>query len=1435
MMFDKIIKAQDIDCEFLPKTLAEIIYSPLPHRNENYDVIYSHLGEQLITIQLSDLRIITYCLSEKLRSYGLKTGDTIMLASFSSSNELANALIFTAAACIGIRVFLPIFPEPAEFENWKKQTDFSCFIMPLHDILQLKGHEREKDVIASLQKQCEENQLLFLDSFQDFSIENLIIQTREKENRLDQYLMPKGNISPQTEAVIFSTSGTSGKSKLVVYTHEALINCCQAWQHAGLFSKELFGNAGLSPLFTHTIGIRSFINSIWSGNPFCIVLTDWFLTKPEVVRYLLLSMKPGHLIAGPSFFNTLLELFRQFPELKDGMNQSLKAAISIGAPFNDNTAVKFKSATGVTLWNAFGTTETLMVLLNKPVNEKKCITYSLGSPLPGVTLGLQKTGEESIYELFIHTVFQSCETIGNQHPGDFFETGDLVLFDEINGNIFFHQRKCSDFIKDEFGVKIPLNALRNYYDCLYKISKHIEWIPLVNIPGLAALIFLSPPATRTQQKEIGALIKNTNEGLKQNIEPFEYTHRHLERFSLVYEQVPLSPKGTVSKDQTYKKYEQIISDLRNPFVYDHKIEITETGDKSFLYKYSNPHMAELLEAIKLDKVYVKGEGDYLFYKDGEMLQGVLDLIGGFGANLLGHDHPKIKQAILQFIESGHPALNNQGSQYYYPALLARELNRLFSKSTGKYFKVLFGNSGTEATEIAIHHAYFEWREKIEKLRDEQSRLYGGMPGLQVAEVWDHNIQLLENSTPCLLVVDNCFHGYSSGARSLLNHKKKRYLFSGLLAPHPLNVSDADEDWEMQITQHIQNNVIELQLFQMQNGSCILEPVRFSTIIASIIEPVRGEGGIYELNPAMADFFAKQNFPLISDEIQCGLGRTGSFPSYQQASYYLLGKSLGGGIEKISAILIDDRRFKPNFTKYFNSTFANGEFAAYTALSTLKIIEEDNLVEMARVKGERFKSMIQQTASRFPTIIESINGKGLIIGIHFNPLMGKDDNFLRILIDNELAGYLFSGWLLNRHHIRVLPSLSKPNSLRIEPSCYLKEEEMQVFCDALAELCALCEQKQIYELCKFLMNEDPYPDKMYPVFSGLFPQQIEQPATDAVKAGFIANFTLPHRELQIMVPDFQKASDTGLRILFKRLQILMEGKPLKIMGLNLLDGKVHFTFYILPFGTSELEVVNRWGKKRFHIAQIQKTINKLTKEGMKCISLGAHTSIITGNGLNLAERNSCKILTGNTLTVASCLYYLNKFLKNKLINPVSAFTIAIVGASGNVGTGLVDCLNDPYYAEYKIILTGNNEKRLVSIKEKLYAFNKNVECTDDLFELRRANVIICCTNTNDPIIFSHHIRKDMPVFIIDISVPFAVSEEVKKLNTIYFCREASSAYLPGSPELLFSSHTPKGKIFCCAAESMLCALYDLQLPLKGRIKSESVKKIIPLAIELGLLK
>ncbi len=130
-------------------------------------------------------------------------------------------------------------------------------------------------------------------------------------------------------------------------------------------------------------------------------------------------------------------------------------------------------------------------------------------------------------------------------------------------------------------------------------------------------------------------------------------------------------------------------------------------------------------------------------------------------------------------------------------------------------------------------------------------------------------------------------------------------------------------------------------------------------------------------------------------------------------------------------------------------------AACAGLAALQVIVKEKYAETARRKGIVFLNKLLRISEKYPDIIESVEGKGLMLGIHFKNSLGKKNILLRALYENEVLGYLFSGWLFHNKNIRVLPSLSKPESLRLEPSVYIREENMDDFCIALDEICSLC--------------------------------------------------------------------------------------------------------------------------------------------------------------------------------------------------------------------------------------------------------------------------------------------------------------------------------------------------------------------------------------------
>jgi hypothetical protein len=87
---------------------------------------------------------------------------------------------------------------------------------------------------------------------------------------------------------------------------------------------------------------------------------------------------------------------------------------------------------------------------------------------------------------------------------------------------------------------------------------------LKNKPGLAALLFIKDRSVDNSLNRITGLIKNINQQLKNDLDPFEYGHRHLAKVSIVYDSIPLTAKGTISRVIINEQYRSLIDDLVNP-------------------------------------------------------------------------------------------------------------------------------------------------------------------------------------------------------------------------------------------------------------------------------------------------------------------------------------------------------------------------------------------------------------------------------------------------------------------------------------------------------------------------------------------------------------------------------------------------------------------------------------------------------------------------------------------------------------------------------------------------------------------------------------------------------------------------------------------------------------------------------------------------------
>ena len=760
---------------------------------------------------------------------------------------------------------------------------------------------------------------------------------------------------------------------------------------------------------------------------------------------------------------------------------------------------------------------------------------------------------------------------------------------------------------------------------------------------------------------------------------------------------------------------------------------------------------------------------------------------------------------------------------------------MVGKITGHSYTTIFGSTGSEAVEIALHHALFEWKKKIEYLEQSQYQRYGAEAANLLKDVWESNKAILAKTRVHVIALKNSFHGSTSGSRSLLANTEKREAFKNILGISPIFIDDMSARWDEQLEKEVESKTVKLQEVVYRNKKYTRRDVNVRTIIASIAEPILGEGGIRQVNPKFLKSLENFDFPLIMDEIQCGLGRCGSFIASKgiNANYYLFGKSLGGNMEKISAVLIDKTRYIDEFGKYYSSTFSNGGLAAKAALKTLSIIHDQNIPQKAKAQGEKIRKKLIKIKDQYPSVIAEITGTGLMQGIRFSDLSDDPSTFLRNLHIQEYCGLLYSSYLLNTHNIRILPTLSAPNILRIEPSAYITDTEIDNFIESIKDLAGKIYNKQFYELFSPLMDGDPFDDnKDRMPDEGFMVTSLQKPAENAVKVAMIAHFVYPTKELRALDKEFCKASDTGLRILFNRLQILLQMKPFTLLERNLYGGKIHFTFITIPVDSAELERLHKQNKRKKIVKKIQEAVDLASKMGIEVVSLGAYTSILSNNGLSIVEPENTKIVTGNTLTAASGIHRLIEQIKsNKQFHGKN--TLGVIGASGNIGSVITEGLLESDIQFEKVYLIGTNRcklsKTLDQINQSIGPKNRtSVEIATDLSPLNQCNIIVVATNTNNPIIFPHHLSKNEPIIISDLSIPEAISPEVTLMPNTINIPFASYIHLPEDDDFIVSSHTPRGAVFCCAAEAILLGLEPVDLQLKGKISKDGIYKITNLA-------
>ena len=331
-------------------------------------------------------------------------------------------------------------------------------------------------------------------------------------------------------------------------------------------------------------------------------------------------------------------------------------------------------------------------------------------------------------------------------------------------------------------------------------------------------------------------------------------------------------------------------------------------------------------------------------------QEYLDMYGGHAVISIGHSHP-------HYINKVSEQLTKIG--FYSNSVintLQRELAERIGKASGyEDYQLFLINSGAEANENALKLASFKYPERTR-----------------------------------ILSCEHAFHGRTSLAVEVTNNPKIRATLNDNHHVRFLPLNDV-EPWVRELSR--------------------------GGIAAVILECIQGVGGVQMATPEFAQKLAyackRYNTPLICDEIQCGYGRSGKFFAHQwlgiKPDIITVAKGIGNGFPMGAVLISPD--FQPVYGQ-LGTTFGGNHLACSAALAVLDVIEQEQLVENARVMGDYLMEKIKGLKSEK---IKEVRGRGLMIGIE---LEGEQKPVRERLLFEQ---HVFTG-CSGQNVLRLLPPL-----------------------------------------------------------------------------------------------------------------------------------------------------------------------------------------------------------------------------------------------------------------------------------------------------------------------------------------------------------------------------------------------------------------------------
>ncbi|WP_263138719.1 aminotransferase class III-fold pyridoxal phosphate-dependent enzyme [Pseudomonas sp. RIT-PI-AD] len=939
--------------------------------------------------------------------------------------------------------------------------------------------------------------------------------------------------------------------------------------------------------------------------------------------------------------------------------------------------------------------------------------------------------------------------------------------------------------------------------------------------------------------------------------------------------------------------------------------------------YVRPKYVELMQALGLECQFHRASGSKLFYRNAQGSEvTVTDFLGGYGAALFGHNDPQFVDEYCRLLRDDIP-FNAQMSVRGAAGDLGRQLSEAFNRelnNTERYVST-FSNSGAEAVEIAVKHAEYRRQKELQKQFDELDFALANLSSSDKAyvelDVDDLDLpagllpahlpyltlrQLVEatrqynlaqlHGAPVFVAMRRSFHGKLVNTVQLTYGKQYRQPFSRF----GLNVEFLDPEQPQQLQELQARHRREWLALEWEGERLQVKRRPFSAITAVLLEPIQGEGGINEF---AADFYlAVRRFsnelqcPLIVDEVQSGFGRTGTLLASShfklQGDYYCLSKALGGGLAKIAVTVIRGSHYEADFSYIHSSTFAEDDVSCRIASLALERLYANDgaMLKDVHKKGEYLKASLRELQEAYPDVIADVRGRGLLLGFELHDLSGSSSMVQASAQYNDALGYIIAGYLLQHEALRVAPSGSNANVIRLEPPACISLVEIDGLIAALQKVCEMLRRRDAFPLaagvCSDLIPAMPAREQNFEDDRVL--PKAEQGARVVARVAFI-NHLIDADMLSDVDPSLADLSPEQKRAFIQRMAPERRAAPIgPALIRSKLGSAVEFTLYPLCMDSNAMADYIASGDLEPIRREITARIQDARADGHSVAGLGMYTSIVTNNCQALKIPDMA-LTSGNALTIGMGLEAIEQGCRKQNID-LARETAAVVGAAGNIASTYASLLSEKvdhllligsgregstrrlektahliYADAAQSIFEGRAEQdrlasRLLELEgledlleqhrdsadlgQRLFRFveekagpNAFITIGNDLQSLKRARIVLCAANAPEAFLGAEHFAENSVV--CDIAVPLNVDQALPSLRPDVLYMHGGIVQTPMGDGLApnVRAYLKQGQLYACMAESVLMGLSGMKQHYSyGDISREQVQQIRAIAATHG---